>query len=94
MWFLNNWYLDKSVAITFLLQHTIFLSAAIEVSFAANEREISKDENIFNNCHDAVIIFLPFVAITFGIWVKITKYIISSISKRWADKHMENRDNL
>ena len=70
----------------------IYASEAIKVGCAAGERDKSKNENIFNNCHDAGIIVLPFVAETFGTWGKIAKYIISYISKRWADKHMENRD--
>ena len=92
----TNWSLRKSaaidVSITFPLQNTTILSAAIEAGFAAGEREKSKDEKNCNNCHDAGIIFLPFVAETFGTWGQIAKDIISYISKRWADKHMENRD--
>ena len=80
------------VIITSPLQNTTILSAAIEAGFAAGEREKSKDENNVNNFHDAGIIFLPFLAETFGTWGQISKYIISYISKRWADKHMENRD--
>ena len=80
----NNWYLGKSatidVSITSMLQNTPILSAAIEVGFAAGERDKSKYENSFNNCH-AGIIFLPFVAKTFGTWGQIDKYIISYISK-------------
>ena len=41
---------------------------------------------------DACIIFLPFVAKVLGSWGQISKDIISYISKRWADKHMENGD--
>ena len=80
------------MSITSPLQNTTIISAAIEAGFAAGEREKSKDENNFNNCHDAGIIFLPFVDETFGTWGQIAKDIISYISKRWADKHMENID--
>ena len=93
---MNNWSIGKSaaidVSITSPLQNTTILSAAIEAGFAAGERAKSKDEKNVNNCHDAGIIFLPFVAETFGTWGQISKDIISYIYKRWADKHMENRD--
>ena len=73
----NNWSLGKSaaidVSITCPLQNTTITSAAIEVGFAAGERDKSKDEKNVNNCHDAGIIFLPFVAETFGIGVKLPK---------------------
>ena len=66
----NNWSLGKSaaidVSITSPLQNYTSLSAVIAVGFAAGERDKSKDENNFNNCHDAGIIFLPFVADKFG----------------------------
>ena len=92
----TNWSLGKSaaidVSITSPLQNTTILCAAIEAGFAAGEREKSKDENNLNNCHDEGIIFLPFVAEKFGTWGQIAKDIISYISKRWAYKHMENRD--
>ena len=56
--------------ITFsLLNNTNILRAVIEVGFAAGESEKSKDENNFNNCHDAGIIFLSFISETFGTWV-------------------------
>ena len=90
----NNWSLGKSAAIdisiTSLLQNTTI--GAIEAGFAAGERGKSKYENNFNNCHDAGIIVVPCVAETFGTWGQSAKDIISYISKRWADKHMENRD--
>ena len=77
---------------TLHITHTRIYIYIVEAGFAAGEREKSKDENNFNNCHDEGIIFLPFVAETFGTWGQIAKDIISYISKRWADKHMENRD--
>ena len=83
----NNWSLGKSaaidVSITSPLQNTTILSAAIEVGFAAGEHEKAKYENNLNNCHDAGIICLPFVAEIFGTWGNIVKDIISYISKRW-----------
>ena len=39
-----------------------------------------------------IYIFLPFVAVIFGTWGQIAKDIINYISKRCADKHMENKD--
>ena len=88
----TNWFLGKSSSALLQAAEHYYLSAAIEAGFAAGEWEKSKDENNFNNCHDAGIIFLLFVAETFGTWGQIAKAIISYISKRWADKHMENRD--
>ena len=78
----NNWSLGKSaaidVSITSPLQNTTILSATIEAGFAAGEREKSKDENIFNNCHDAGIIFLPFVVETLGTWGQTAKDIMEN----------------
>ena len=53
----NNWFLGKSaaidVSITSPLENRTILNVAFEVGFAASERDKSKNENIFNNFHDA-----------------------------------------
>ena len=73
----TNWSLGKSaaidVSITYPLQNTTILSAAIEAGFAAGEREKSKDENIFNNCHDAVLFFSLSLLIHLVLGVKLLK---------------------
>ena len=61
-----NWSLITAinVSITYPLQITAILSAAIEDGFATGESEIYKDEKIVNNCHDADIICLPYLSKT------------------------------
>ena len=92
---LPNWLRGRPAAIdvtvTSPLQNSTVTGAAIETGVAARRREQAKDDANVEACESTGSDFLPVAVETFGAWGPVALSTITAISRRWSDRHGEQR---